>query len=604
MGQEISKLTGGNKEGDLSFYEKIIEPSYLKIFKQDNNPTKILPPDIKVDLDKDPTLDYLSKKDRLPRIHKELEAYNLFVHNGQRKLFMSELQHLTAKLSHKNQVAIVIYAGAAPCNKLWMEHLMFPNVKFLLVDPAMFNIYLKNHRDSHYAHTDEKIVYYVHSKTNHIASYGTPKTKCAIRYFDGKDERVIPNKYAFDDKPTLGDKHIRHFYESDNRIFICEDYFTNTTAEFCKKLFDQRQNYPEYKDCKVLFWSDVRTNENDEYPPGGIIAWNTAMMFNWLKICEPEFAMLKFRTPYEIEDYPEYEIHKDDFTLATKLGNNIRKTLDTQNGLSFFKGEIYHQTWNGRVSTETRLWVNGEDIRNNNLAVYDCAKYEKTIFYYNCIRRTSMVHENKYADKSIGFDHCGDCAIEATIWGAYKKLDPEFDISAAVVWMGKITGRNLLRAGHGGLFPIIKGGSSEEYHIIENMADDRMIVECNDETCILKKRQIPAESVVKHTKKIKMGTEDELFNEYRFCKKIDNMPANHQKHFCRMIDAWVEKEGNVYYYITIFEYPGDIPDGLPDDTIQQILEKYGYYLDQIDLDDFGIADGQVKLFEYKNIKEV
>jgi len=355
----------------LPFFEKIIEPSYLDVFRKDNNKDVILPPKIKLDLDNDPRLKYLSKRDRLPRIYPELEIYNKFVHIGQRKLFLSEIQHLSAKLKSKDEVAIVVYSGAAPTNKAWMEHLMFPNVKFLLVDPNMFNIYIQTYQDSHYLHADEKtnrIVYYGNSKTNFNPGYSIKQSDCSIKYFDGEREIIIPDKYSqaapLDNHVDEVDmRYIKHFFESDNCIFINEKYFSNNTARFCNELFKYRQNYPKYKDCKTFYWSDIRTDsggERDDYPDDLDILWNTAMMYNWVKIAEPDYAMLKFRTPYLNGEPINFDRHRADFDLCAKLGNDLEKIIKTTKNFSFFKGEIYHQAWHGRISTETRLWIEGE----------------------------------------------------------------------------------------------------------------------------------------------------------------------------------------------------------------------------------------------------
>jgi hypothetical protein len=138
----IKKYTDLSDLPKIPYYEKLIDPTYLELFKQVNNKEILLPPKVTLDLENDPRLKYTPKKDRLPRIYPELDAYDRFVHIGQRKLFLSEIQHLSAKLKSKDEVAIVVYAGSAASNKGWMEHLMFPNVKFLFVDPNMFKIYI------------------------------------------------------------------------------------------------------------------------------------------------------------------------------------------------------------------------------------------------------------------------------------------------------------------------------------------------------------------------------------------------------------------------------------------------------------------------------
>lgn len=239
-------------------------------------------------------------------------------------------------------------------------------------------------------------------------------------------------------------------------IYICEKYFTNETAKFCKKLFEARKNYPKFAGCKTLFWSDIRTDSNPEGDnPGDLdIVWNSAMMYNWLRLSEPDFAMLKFRTPYlNPNTIINFDKYRQDFDLCAQLGNPMENEIKKTGNFKFLKGEIYHQAWHGRISTETRLWINGDDIKNNVIKVYDVKKYEETLFYYNSIRRTSMLHENPLADVNLRFDHCGDCALEAHIWLQYKKLDPDFDINYWFVWLNDITRRDLGRCGHGFLFP-------------------------------------------------------------------------------------------------------------------------------------------------------
>src|SRR5437016_2478052 len=57
------------------------------------------------------------------------------LHNGQVKLFLTELQFLTECLARPDTPAIVVYAGSAPSNKIAYLAELFPAVKFVLVDP-------------------------------------------------------------------------------------------------------------------------------------------------------------------------------------------------------------------------------------------------------------------------------------------------------------------------------------------------------------------------------------------------------------------------------------------------------------------------------------
>ena len=69
-------------------------------------------------------------------------------HFGQRKLFLSELRFLTSYLRKRTTDAIapmlVIYPGAAPSRHTGYLASLFPEVTFLLVDPAVFRIQMNS----------------------------------------------------------------------------------------------------------------------------------------------------------------------------------------------------------------------------------------------------------------------------------------------------------------------------------------------------------------------------------------------------------------------------------------------------------------------------
>lgn len=62
------------------------------------------------------------------------------LHHGQRKLFVSELQCLTALLERFDSPAVVVYAGSAPGDHLQFLSDLFPGVVFHLYDPAPFRV--------------------------------------------------------------------------------------------------------------------------------------------------------------------------------------------------------------------------------------------------------------------------------------------------------------------------------------------------------------------------------------------------------------------------------------------------------------------------------
>jgi hypothetical protein len=322
--------TGPILESDAKFFrEKIISPVLLEKYREEFAKTCKTDrlPKIRLDMEHDRRLQYI-----LYTPETQLgAAYRIFVHIGQRKLVMQRIQHLTYIITKKKQFAIVVYAGAAPCNPIWAEHLLFPNVKYILVDPNPFNIYITNYRDTHHYYYDKpenKICYFGYSDTNEKREYDI--RSFGIKYFDGEQVRLIPNKLApeahagvenaYYINPQEVEKRknaIKYFYESDDRIFLIENYFTNDVAEFIKELTDAR---PTVESPKFIFWSDIRTGvdtiinktaigakrqavDDDDGDESGTptdldIYWNTAMMYSWCRIMEPNFAQLKFRCPF------------------------------------------------------------------------------------------------------------------------------------------------------------------------------------------------------------------------------------------------------------------------------------------------------------------
>lgn len=446
----------GNKLPHSSNILKFIERENKKLYNQVFS-NKILPVKLTIDPKTYPKLKYFNINPRYQ--DKSYQDYYKFVHIGQRKLGMCEIQHLTEMLDTKDEYAIVIYAGSAPTNKGWMEHIMFPNVKFFLVDPNMYNIFITDNRDSHYYH-NIGITYFQNSKTNYNYTYEIKQF--SIQYFDGEKVVKVPDKYADsapDDNYILGEwqSRIDYFYNSADSIFITENFFTNDTARFCAELIKQRKG--NYANCKVLFWSDLRTSTGENTssktsmgegaaPTDLDILWNLTMMYNWLKIIKPHNSMLKFRCPFrtkdpDIWDYSQYD---EDFQLAAKHGHDFVEYYKRTGQIKYFPGTIYLQCWEGRHSAETRLWVSDVD----NLVKYDRVAFEESLFYYNCIERVGLYHQNPYVDSHIGLDRCNDCAIEGHIWNRYKeKMDNSFDVKWWINWLSEITAKSLTRAGHG-----------------------------------------------------------------------------------------------------------------------------------------------------------
>ena len=294
------------------------------------------------------------------------------LHNGQRKLFLSEVQFLT---DLAGVVEYVIYAGAAPSHKGFVLWSLFPKLKFILIDPNRFEIF-------------------IHDKPHTLAN----KSETYVRYL----------KSSYDDRfPTRPRKEwIKYLRETDPGIFIIEDFFTEEIAAMFSTL-------------NSVFISDIRTNMvEDDFPTDIDILWNSAQQMNWIKALKPKFAMLKFRPPYfekeRIDEDEVEEYQRADFAKAKAHGMDFIANYNKGDFL-YFDGTIFLQAWSGKASSETRL-VFG---RYDKFRRYDSAEYENKFFYFMTIGRTLVHRRNEFADEKIGFDHCNDCALEAHIWRRY-----------------------------------------------------------------------------------------------------------------------------------------------------------------------------------------
>lgn len=297
------------------------------------------------------------------------------IHNGQRKLFNTELQFFTEYI-HEHQNVYCIYAGAAPSNHTGFLSKLFPNITLILVDPNPFDI-----------HGADPI-------TLHTGKSGD----MSVDYCRGLIRSCMAG--------------------GDNRIYIINDLFTENMATAIKELIPREAMY---------FVSDIRTNVSDgaTEPDATDILWNLSQQFNWMSIMMPAQSMLKFRHPFYsenpaiFESKREVEPYKSDFDKALANGIDFAEIRRTHR-LRYPAGTVYLQTYPGQSSTETRL-------------VTDMAKvvdwgspddYENKLFYYNSIERGYGHHANANASDEQGFDHCNDCAVENLLWTNYISRYP------------------------------------------------------------------------------------------------------------------------------------------------------------------------------------
>lgn len=350
-------------------------------------------------------------------------------HIGQRKLFLCEIQFLVEcykKVEDKNEKVYAVYAGSAPTNKGMLLSKMFPNVKFILVDPNCFDLKDLKTNESHRKKRQNDVV--------HI--YNNYELSGCDTYLDNK--KLL--KYDETDK-----KNLLHYIKNDShKIFIIEDYMDNNIAELCSKL------------PNVYFVSDVRSNvlniddsRNDEYPHDIDIVWNTSMCFNWIYIMQPILSQLKFRPPFRDEKDTSVVDKKNDgliapaFEISLKNGIDFISDYEINNTFKMSKGKIYLQTWPGTTSSESRLVIKQKNI--SNIKEYDSKDYENVFFTYNKVYRKFCYHENKNANKSINFCNCNDCAIENKIYEDYNKYVGEFNFDDIFSTINKVTSRPLTK---------------------------------------------------------------------------------------------------------------------------------------------------------------
>lgn len=300
---------------------------------------------------------------------------------GQRKLLLSEIEFLS--LYPKE---FVLYVGAAPNWKGYFLAKLFPETKFIFVDPRDFEIFTDKKHTLHFDHPD-------------------------IVYIKGsKDSRI---KIAHDvNSPDILD-FIRN---SKHRIYLLQDFFTIDYAKLFAPL-------------DVHLISDIRTKYYSESPSDLDVLYNMAQQAIWIYHLGAKRSVLKFRQPYyQTDTRDEKEImkqyaddYKDTFDKFKELFDVDMIEDYFNKKLRYLKGEIYLQPWKGNRSSESRLVI----TEANKIIDYNIEEYENKLYYYNTVLRTGTLHKHKYADKKLNIDYCNDCALEVYIWEKYVENHPD-----------------------------------------------------------------------------------------------------------------------------------------------------------------------------------
>lgn len=371
------------------------------------------------------------------------EYYVPIIHNGQAKLFLSELKDSIDIFSKYGENSIIIYAGSSPSNKIYMLHELFPTFKFILIDPSETHIYIDytdfSNRISHYKKDTNNIIYFRSLLDNKYDKNGLKM----ITYLSEDGPKRINRDLYTQDKHTPIDKAIDFITKSNYKIFIFEDFMNCELAKSLSVL------------PNIHFWSDIRTNSKfGDHVTDVDLLWNLAQQYNWVKELKPSTFMLKFRCPFhdvnhdivkrELTD--ENKIYYNDIKLADP-DLHLIENYDNPNKLTYLKGIIEIQQYQGKSSTETRLKGNTIELFD-----YNPIEFENKFMYYNKVSRWITHRVNKYVNertKKFGYCHCNDCAVQSYIWQLYNDHVAKIDITSKIIDLNKVTGRTYKINGHG-----------------------------------------------------------------------------------------------------------------------------------------------------------
>lgn len=398
----IKNTTNSKMEFQLTQEDKNIIREYFPSKNEDSIQcfSKLLIRDLSLKMKPIITFDNIQNNSYI-NYEEDCSKKNMGLHIGQRKLLLNEIQFLTLCNKVKNNPKYCIYAGSAPGNKTYLLSQLFPDVKFILIDPNIFNLLIYESNNITKNHRNVKNPNIIHLYSGY-------------QYSGNKYNDNLENKKITSLPKLQQNKLINFIIESDYKIFIIEDYMSNEFAELFKLL------------PVCSFISDIRSNVKlHSYPSDFDIVWNMTMMFNWINILEPEVSVFKFRTPFYndgILDFNQFKhIFGDTFEVCKKFGIDF---IENYNKKIFkvVKSVLYLQPWKGPTSTEMRSVIYKNDIITKNFIDCDIKNIENTLFYYNKISRL-LYHTNNNADRKIHFCNCNDCAIENDIWVNYFKLN-------------------------------------------------------------------------------------------------------------------------------------------------------------------------------------
>lgn len=433
--------------------------------------------------DKEPplTIDKISRPLTYIPNRKNIKAQ---LHWGQRKLLLSEIQFITM---YASKAKYVIYAGAAPgMHTLFLSEL-FPNHKFILIDPVEFKVYHYyrgggNQKDDSPPipkeippcvdtnDTDHHII--PKNRTDRFGNYSKREKDTMMEAEKRYGHLVRQFSHHGDNIQQRTDSQLRKISEdivgdSTAKIFILEEFYTN----------EHSKAFHKYLDGPSIFISDIRTTLFTDRPTDMDILINNAQQYVWVRELLPVAYCLKFRYPFyesSIDEIYESVVAKSFAEIFDKCPE-IAFLEDYKNKrLIFLDGNFYLQAFPPKSSTETRLIGEIKDGHPLLIEHQPLSYYEDRLCFHNVVARSFILYKNPNSDRRIGFDQCYDCSLENKIWEAYVEYNPKYSVSELVKKTSSILPHSLFTENHGFFFR----GNPKYLHILERYNEKCQRIYC------------------------------------------------------------------------------------------------------------------------------